>query len=243
MRLFSACLLILAQEVRFVPVPAPAGSPFTDPLLAPYIAELKKEAKPADLEYLTAMARDELILLHHGFGTGIRNKWLWGNRDPKLLAFFREKGYSHPDDMSMAMIEALWVDLNRNLSPVEREVIEGKRARVVRRRANIERLEAECQAWLKGSEREFAACQPPEKGKKKAGREIDPFYQLVVNAAGRVTSIVPFKNVSPAVQACRKKLIERHRFSAFGDDPTLTLYTMQFPYCRVAERDRLHEPQ
>ena len=31
------------------------------------------------------------------------------------------------------------------------------------------------------------------------------------------------------------------RFSGFGDDSTLTLYVTQFPYCRVAERDQLHE--
>lgn len=56
---------------------------------------------------LTAMTRQELIGLHHGYGSGIRNGLgLWGqNRalmnDPEL------KGMA-PDDMSMILIEKAW---------------------------------------------------------------------------------------------------------------------------------------
>jgi hypothetical protein len=59
---------------------------------------------------LKAMKRNDLILLHHGFGAGVRhNLGLWGQNqalmnDPEL------KGM-HPDDMSMILIEKLWEHL------------------------------------------------------------------------------------------------------------------------------------
>ncbi|MBY0461171.1 MAG: hypothetical protein K2V38_27935 [Gemmataceae bacterium] len=47
----------------------------------------------------------DLILFHHGWGTGIRNDLgLWG-RNPELLA---SCGSPHPDDASMVIIRAVW---------------------------------------------------------------------------------------------------------------------------------------
>src|SRR6516162_4724274 len=73
--------------------------------LRPYVAQLKTNTPPAELARIRAMAKSELILLHHGYGTGIRNQWLWGNRNPELVKFFHGQGIDHPDDMSMVLIE------------------------------------------------------------------------------------------------------------------------------------------
>ena len=59
-----------------------------DPFLRSYLQQLKKSTPADDLRKITAMAESELILLHHGLGTGIRNKWLRRDRDPELIRFF-----------------------------------------------------------------------------------------------------------------------------------------------------------
>lgn len=85
-----------------------------DPFIQPYVSELRKETPDDSLERLSKLKKDELIKLHHGYGTWIRNKWLWGNRNQKLITYFQGKGLKHPDDMSMELIRALWEDLQDN---------------------------------------------------------------------------------------------------------------------------------
>src|SRR5262245_49877564 len=63
---------------------------------------------------LAYKSEGELILLHHGFGTGIRNSLgLWAGND----ALLRDCGGGHPDDCSMRIIEALHARLRAELSP------------------------------------------------------------------------------------------------------------------------------
>lgn len=53
------------------------------------------------------MKKEDLISLHLGFGTWIRNRYgLWRGNEKLILSAcgFR----CHPDDASMAIIEALW---------------------------------------------------------------------------------------------------------------------------------------
>lgn len=53
------------------------------------------------------MKKEDLIFLHLGFGTGIRNRYgLWRGNEKLILSAcgFR----CHPDDASMKIIEALW---------------------------------------------------------------------------------------------------------------------------------------
>jgi hypothetical protein len=69
------------------------------------IADLLATAfdNPADKHVFATMAEGELIRLHHGFGTGIRNAYgLWheGRWGTECAA--------HPDDVSMRIIERLW---------------------------------------------------------------------------------------------------------------------------------------
>lgn len=97
-----------------------------EPILQQYVAELRKETPYSSLEKISKFKKNELIKLHHGYGTWIRNKWLWGNRNQKLISYFQSKGFKHPDDMSMELIRALWEDLQT--SPLkERLKNEGKK--------------------------------------------------------------------------------------------------------------------
>lgn len=56
---------------------------------------------------IAAMSKDDLIGLHMDIGTWIRNNLgLWvGNNAPALLQATQKQ---HPDDASIAIIEALW---------------------------------------------------------------------------------------------------------------------------------------
>lgn len=209
--------------------------------LRPYVAQLKTNTPAAELERIRTMAKSELILLHHGYGTGIRNQWLWGNRNPELVKFFQRQGIDHPDDMSMVLIEALWYDLNSNLTPAERASIEAKRAVVARKRLAYERLESQCEAHLQRSRAQFEDCYTKHglPSKNPLGRE--PFFQLVVEKTGHVREIVFFEGANPELKACLQEIIQHFQFDAFTDDETVTLYILEFPRCRVSERDRLHE--
>lgn len=64
----------------------------------------------ADKQKIKETPKKDLILFHHGLGTGIRNQTgLWqGN-----AALLEDCGKPHPDDCSMLIIEALWEELNR----------------------------------------------------------------------------------------------------------------------------------
>jgi hypothetical protein len=58
-------------------------------------------------QILKAMQEHELIRLHHGYGTGIRNGLgLWG-QNTALMTTPELKGM-HPDDMSTYLIQRLW---------------------------------------------------------------------------------------------------------------------------------------
>ena len=49
---------------------------------------------------------DDMIVFHHGLGTGIRNRFgLW--QGSLLAQWFNERGVLHPDSMSMVILRAL----------------------------------------------------------------------------------------------------------------------------------------
>lgn len=68
------------------------------------------EQLPAGEKYkIAAISRDDLINLHFGLGTQIRNDFgLWSGN----TALLESTGNSHPDDAAMAIIVALWRRLN-----------------------------------------------------------------------------------------------------------------------------------
>tara|TARA_R110002033_G_scaffold81286_1_gene132089 strand:- start:99 stop:392 length:294 start_codon:yes stop_codon:yes gene_type:complete len=75
------------------------------------VAKLAAQLPQSDKEELAAMKRGDLILLHHGFGTGIRNEFgLWGGNFA-LIKSCSGRRNAHPDDVSMIIIERLWDSL------------------------------------------------------------------------------------------------------------------------------------
>lgn len=63
-----------------------------------------------DRERVKGTPREDLIMFHHGWGTGIRNEFgLWRGND----ALLADCGGGHPDDCSMVIIEAAWERLQR----------------------------------------------------------------------------------------------------------------------------------
>jgi len=76
------------------------------------VATLRKIVTPENLDRIRGMKKDELIGLHHGFGTFIRNAFgLW--RANKELLQSCGGADMHPDSASMVIIEALWTDLQQ----------------------------------------------------------------------------------------------------------------------------------
>lgn len=64
----------------------------------------------ADKKTVRETKKGDLILFHHGWGTGIRNSFgLWqGNK-----ALLKACGGGHPDDASMVIIESVWKTLRQ----------------------------------------------------------------------------------------------------------------------------------
>lgn len=61
-------------------------------------AELAADLSPQDKQQLLQATPDDIVLMHHGFGTGIRNRFgLW--QDNELTRFFKANGVDHPDSM------------------------------------------------------------------------------------------------------------------------------------------------
>jgi len=72
------------------------------------VDQIIEQMADADKEKVRSTKKDDLIMFHHGWGTGIRNEFgLWGGNEPLM----RDTGASHPDDASMIIIEAVWSKL------------------------------------------------------------------------------------------------------------------------------------
>lgn len=66
---------------------------------------------PETREKLRATPREDLILFHHGLGTGIRNRQgLWRGNAPLIKSCLGAPG--HPDDASMVILEKAWLLLH-----------------------------------------------------------------------------------------------------------------------------------
>jgi hypothetical protein len=74
------------------------------------VTRLLADMEDADKARVRDTKKNDLILFHHGWGTGIRNELgLWrGNTN--LMADCHAQ---HPDDASMVIIEAVWQRLQK----------------------------------------------------------------------------------------------------------------------------------
>jgi hypothetical protein len=211
------------------------------PALKPYVEQLKESTSPEDLRHIKEMAKSELVLLLHGYGTGIRNRWIHGDRDPVLAVFFRANGVNDPEAASMVIIEALWSALNSNLSPEEQRAIDAKRALVARKQATYERLEAQCASQLAEAKAEFEQCYRNFGLPSENPVFRDPFFELLVGKSGNVREIIFSEGASAELKSHLTEILNGFIFSALQDDDFITLYIIEFPgFCRVAERDALH---
>lgn len=71
---------------------------------------LIREMSKKDREFVRSTPETELFQFHHGWGTGIRNRFgLWRGND-ELLADTRTQ---HPDDASFVIIKEVWTRLQK----------------------------------------------------------------------------------------------------------------------------------
>lgn len=74
------------------------------------VARILADMSAADKEKIRTTQKDDLILFHHGWGTGIRNQFGLWQGNPELMAACHA---THPDDASMVIIEAVWRKLQK----------------------------------------------------------------------------------------------------------------------------------
>ena len=74
------------------------------------VARILGDMTDEDKETVRNTKENDLIMFHHGWGTGIRNSLgLWGRND----ALLKDAGKTHPDDVSMIIIRAVWQALQK----------------------------------------------------------------------------------------------------------------------------------
>ena len=73
-----------------------------------------------DREVISKMKEEDLCLIHHGFGTCVRNNFKMWDPESKLVQACAKRDssikhrsrYVHPDDASGVIIKAFWEKLN-----------------------------------------------------------------------------------------------------------------------------------
>lgn len=97
---------LLAQEE---PLLGPDNWPTTvQATVKDILANLSDESKATVRE----TKKEDLILFHHGWGTGIRNHYgLWRGNEALLKSACPDG--CHPDEASMIIIEAVWTSLQQ----------------------------------------------------------------------------------------------------------------------------------
>ena len=83
------------------------------------VEEIVEGMSEADKANVVNTSEDDLIMFHHGWGTGIRNHYLYQNQ-----ALVRATGKEHPDDASMVIIKAVWQALRESGETYRRGKIE-----------------------------------------------------------------------------------------------------------------------
>ncbi|BCD89150.1 hypothetical protein PSm6_55570 [Pseudomonas solani] len=76
------------------------------------VADILASMTPEDKATIRQTKKDDLIMYHHGWGTGIRNYYgLWRGNSTLIESACGEG--CHPDDASMVIIEAVWSALQQ----------------------------------------------------------------------------------------------------------------------------------
>ena len=78
--------------------------------MAEVVEDIIENMSEADKANVVETSEDDLIMFHHGWGTGIRNQYnLWYNE-----ALLKDIGKEHPDDASTVIIRAVWEALRKS---------------------------------------------------------------------------------------------------------------------------------
>lgn len=203
-----------------------------------YVNELKQITSKESLLKISEMPKSQLIELHFTYGMWIRNKWLLGNRNDSLVAYFKSKGINDPDDMSMELIKELWTDLNNELSPENKIAIEEKRKIRLEKMDIINKLCDEGTNYLRKNKKLFLKCYNKHGKPSKNPSDIDPFYYMIINCKGNVDSVAYSEGASETLKSCLNKILLVLKFTPFKYFDTLSLYVIEYPYCNVNERGR-----
>ena len=79
------------------------------------VADLLSALSAENKETVRKTKKDDLIMFHHGWGTGIRNHYgLWRGNSALIEDACGKR--CHPDDASMVIIEAVWKALQNERS-------------------------------------------------------------------------------------------------------------------------------
>lgn len=76
------------------------------------VTDLLTRMSPESKATVKGTKKKDLILFHHGWGTGIRNYYGLWRSNQKLIQSACGKP-CHPDDASMIIIEAVWAELQK----------------------------------------------------------------------------------------------------------------------------------
>jgi hypothetical protein len=111
-------LLILAVVLLSISVPAmaqdekPLGPDKWPTTVEAVVDDIIGTLSPEDKETVRNTQRENLILFHHGWGTGLRNHYgLWRGNSQLIESACGKP--CHPDDASMIIIEKVWEALQR----------------------------------------------------------------------------------------------------------------------------------
>ena len=92
----------------------------TPTTVAEVVEDIIENMSEADKANVANTPEDDLIMFHHGWGTGIRNHYnLWQNQ-----ALVKATGKEHADDASMVIIKAVWQALRDSGETYRRGKIE-----------------------------------------------------------------------------------------------------------------------
>lgn len=204
------------------------------PFLVPYVDQMMAELKPEEVRKLVLVPEDQLYRLHMGYGMAIRNKWLWGDREPRLVQYMNSIGYRHPDNMSSLLIRLVWLRANEQLTLEERE--KAAQARQEERARDRERrvISDECMEKSRQATDAFRQCLR-EFGRPGVELERpDTFYFIIVSKTGDVQHIEHYNRSSKKLRSCVDKIVKGFRFTPFRHSDTMRAYYTEFPACRVS---------
>jgi hypothetical protein len=104
------CLLVWLHVAAAQPdILAPDQWPTT---VEDTVRDLLSRMRAADKARVKITKKEDLIIFHHGWGTGIRNYYgLWRGNERLILSACGQP--CHPDDASMKIIEAVWQELQK----------------------------------------------------------------------------------------------------------------------------------